>query len=129
MLKTSGAISVIVVISSLFSCRHGSPWSVRGVPAGPAAGPSSPSMTIIMETRTAAHDHPLPSGAPCSLQISDPQGGGDGATSEDAHRLHADVPDRGGLPAGDLRAPLAAGLLLSPLRARACLVPARPRPL
>src|SRR5450830_1615967 len=36
-----------------------------------------------------AHDHPLPSGAPCSLQISDPQGGGDGATSQDAHRLHA----------------------------------------
>src|SRR5450756_619976 len=75
------------------------------------------------------HDHPLPSGPACSLQISDSQGGGDGATSEDADRLHADVPHRGGLPAGALRAPLAAGLLLSALWARACLVPSRPRPL
>src|SRR5450756_1350419 len=75
------------------------------------------------------HDHPLPSGTACSLQISDPQGGGDGATPEDADRVHADVPHRGGLPAGALRAPLAARVLLSPLRARACLAFAWPRPL
>lgn len=41
------------------------------------------------------HDHPLPSGAPCSLLGSDPQGGGDGAASEDPDRLHADVPHAG----------------------------------
>src|SRR5665648_505267 len=42
--------------------------------------------------RFAPHDHPLPSGPPCSLLGSDPQGGEDGAASEDADRLHGDVP-------------------------------------
>src|SRR5665648_54481 len=75
----------------------------------------------------AAHDHPLPSGPPCSLLGSDPQGGEDGAASEDADRLHGDVPHCGGLPPGALRAPLAAGVLVSPLRPREGLVPAGPR--
>src|SRR5665647_458432 len=79
--------------------------------------------------RFLTHDHPLPSGAPSSLLGSYPQGGGDGATSEDPDRVHADVPHRGGLPGGALRAPLAAGLLVSPLRPRACLVSPWSRPL
>ena len=78
-----------------------------------------------------AHAHPLPSGAARNVRIStsDLHGGGDDGTSQNADRVHAALPDRGGLSAGDLRAPLAARLLLSPLWARACLVPAWPRSL
>jgi hypothetical protein len=56
------------------------------------------------------------------------KGGADEA-SEDADRVHADVPERGGLPAGDLRAPLAAGVQVSSLRTRACLAAAGAQPL
>ena len=59
-------------------------------------------------------DHPLPPGLPRGLLGSDPQGGGDGAASEDPDRLHADVPHAGGLSAGAFRVPLVHGFSCRP---------------